>query len=218
MLKKRHGFSARAPFKRFKNVIQGSFGFSGTTGNLKTLAVFTERFFDNVAGNKPGGYGMKKLLMLTIATLLVITALPSLAKVAISDEDLNRVTAEEGVSVQFVNMTVGGTTAIDELSWGDGNGFGSTYTSAGFVGAKNVIITGSLTVISGTANIDVGSSGSQTRVALNLPTVTLGTMNVDTVMKLSGSQDLSGGKELGILDLRGFSTSVTGTVEVFAHN
>lgn len=161
---------------------------------------------------------MKKLLMLTIATLLVMTALPSLAKVVISDEDLNKVTAEEGVSVQFVNMTVGGTTSIDELSWGDGNGFGSTYTSAGFVGAKNVIITGNLTVISGTANIDVGSSGSQTRVALSLPTVTLGTMNVDTVMKLSGSQDLSGGKELGILDLRGFSTSVTGTVEVFAHN
>lgn len=160
---------------------------------------------------------MKKLLMLTIAALLVMVSLPSLAKVVISDEDLNKVTAEEGVSVQFVNMTVGGT-SIDELSWGDGNGFGSTYTSAGFVGAKNVVITGDLTVISGTANIDVGSSGSQTRVALSLPTVTLGTMNVDTVMKLSGSQDLSGGKELGILDLRGFSSSVTGTVEVFAHN
>ncbi|MCE5211808.1 MAG: hypothetical protein LLG40_09670 [Deltaproteobacteria bacterium] len=160
---------------------------------------------------------MKKLLMLTIAALLVMVSLPSFAKVVISDEDLNKVTAEEGVSVQFVNMTVGGT-SIDELSWGDGNGFGSTYTSAGFVGAKNVVITGDLTVISGTANIDVGSSGSQTRVALSLPTVTLGTMNVDTVMKLSGSQDLSGGKELGILDLRGFSSSVTGTVEVFAHN
>jgi len=123
---------------------------------------------------------MKKLLMLTIAALLVMVSLPSLAKVVISDEDLNKVTAEEGVSVQFVNMTVGGT-SIDELSWGDGNGFGSTYTSAGFVGAKNVVITGDLTVISGTANIDVGSSGSQTRVALSLPTVTLGTMNVDTV-------------------------------------
>jgi len=115
--------------------------------------------FNNVAGNKPGGYGMKKLLMLTIAALLVMVSLPSLAKVVISDEDLNKVTAEEGVSVQFVNMTVGGT-SIDELSWGDGNGFGSTYTSAGFVGAKNVVITGDLTVISGTANIDVGSSGS----------------------------------------------------------
>ncbi|MFA5323930.1 MAG: hypothetical protein WC373_14760 [Smithella sp.] len=159
---------------------------------------------------------MKKLLILTIAALLAMGSLPSLAKVAISDKDLDNVTAEEGVNVQFVNLTVGGV-SVDELSWGDGDGFGS-YTGAGFAGAKNVVITGNMTTISGSANIDVGSSGSQTRVALSLPTITLGTMNVNTVMKLSGSQDLSGGKELGILDMRGFSTRVTGTVEVFAHN
>ena len=51
---------------------------------------------------------MKKISILVITALLVISPLALFAKTAISDNDLEDVTAETGVSIAFNNVTVVG--------------------------------------------------------------------------------------------------------------
>ena len=159
---------------------------------------------------------VKKFSILAVAALLVMLPFILSSKTAIPDSDLDAVTAEEGVSITFSNMTVGGTAALSVFSYSDGDGF-SSYTSAGSLGMNAVTIGGDLTTINGTAAIDVGSSGSLTMLRVVMPTVTLGTANVDATLKLSGNQNLSGGERLGLLGVHGFSTQMTGNLGVYAH-
>ena len=104
------------------------------------------------------------------------------------------------------------------LSIGDSDGF-TGYTGAGWLGANGIAISGNVAVISGTAVIDVGTnSASETRVNMTLPTVTLGAMNVTATMKLSNAMTMTGANVLGSLNLRGFSTQLTGgSVQIYAH-
>ncbi len=159
---------------------------------------------------------MKKTIVTFIMTLLLALPASVFAKQLISDSDLEAVTAHEGVSITFVGVYVGNTTTLTSVAWGDGDGF-TGYTTAGYVGANNVTITGNLTTISGTANIDIGTNGTSTRINLLLPTITLGAMNASATLKLSTASTMTGTQELGSLHLNGFSTQAGGTVQVYAH-
>lgn len=161
---------------------------------------------------------MKKNVMLGIILFLMILPLASFAKTAISDADLDAVTAEAGVSIDFINLTASNT-AITSISWGDSNGF-TGYTGAGYLGFENVAITGNLTVMSGTMTMDVGTNGSGvTKVFITLPTLTLGTANIAADIVLAQSADLQTGKQVGgRLTINGFTTTTNGSIAVYAHN
>lgn len=151
-----------------------------------------------------------------MTVLLMMLPFGLSAKTVISDSDLEAVEAEQGVTITFSNITVGGTAALSVASWSDGDGF-SSYTGSGSLGINAVTIGGNLTTINGPAVIDVGTSGSVTMVNVVMPTVTLGTANIDATLKLSDNQNLSGGERLGLLGVRGFSTQMTGNIGVYAH-
>lgn len=159
---------------------------------------------------------MKKMIIAFVLGMLLMLPAFAFAKQLISDGELDSVTAHEGVSITFLNVYVGNTTTLSSAAWGDSDGF-TGYTTAGYVGANNVTITGNLTTISGTANIDIGTNGTSTRINLLLPTITLGTMNASATLKLSTASTMTGTQELGSLHLNGFSTQAGGTVQVYAH-
>lgn len=161
---------------------------------------------------------MKKLLMSIIAVwVAVMMAGTSWSKSIISDSELDEVTAEEGVSVNFCDFSVS-VSSINAVSWGDGDGYSSgAHGNAGYAGMSNTTVTGNAVTISNTAVIDVGSSGSETRVNVDLPTINLGALNATTTMKVSSAQDLSGGKTMGVLNMRGFQSELDGSFQVYAH-
>lgn len=166
---------------------------------------------------------MKRLLTLVIIAVFAITPIASFSKIAITDEELDAVEAEAGVSIVFNNVTVGGVTKLAAISWGDPTGFTPGYTSAGYFGFENWTITGNLAEISsGTMNIDVGTSGASTRVNIVLPTVYLGGqaganltawLKADTTAALNSASAAEG----GIISIRGFSTTVSGSIQLYAH-
>ena len=162
---------------------------------------------------------MKRILILGIVALFIMMPLASFAKTVISDNELAGVTAETGVSIVFTNVNVGNNaTTLTSAAWGDSDGFSSPYTGQGWLGISNVTITGNLAQLNGTMNMDVGSSGTATRLNIDLPTMTLGTMNVLATMKLGTTADLTGSSSiLGYVDIRGFSTTVSGSIQVYAH-
>ncbi|MFA5323931.1 MAG: hypothetical protein WC373_14765 [Smithella sp.] len=167
---------------------------------------------------------MKRLFILAIAALFVMMPLTSFAKVAISDGDLDAVTAEAGVSIDFTNVKVGGTTTLSSVSWGDPTGFTTGgFTNPGYFGFSNFVIGGNLLELSGTMKIDVGTSGSETKVQIVLPTTTIGGAagaNISAMVRAYTSADLSASaaQKGGTISLYGFSTQVTGTMTIYAHD
>ena len=160
---------------------------------------------------------MNRVLMLAVIALLVMMPFASFARTAISDNDLDAVTAATGVSVAFTNDKVS-SVALTVTSWGDSDGF-SGYSGTGYMGVNGVTIGGNIALISGTMNVDVGTSGASTRMNVVLPAITLGTMNVDASLVLDSVKTLNNNSNLlGSLDMKGFSTQIGGTVTVFAHN
>lgn len=161
---------------------------------------------------------MKKILIFTVVFFILLLSV-SFSKTMISDEELEDVTAEDGVNVNLNNLTVRATQTVGVTSWGDGDGYGGTYTSAGYMGAQNMVMSGTFASFSNNdMQIDIGTSGSSTRMNIVLPTITMGAMNVDTIMKVSTSMDLSGTKELGRLKMTGLTTRVTmERLQIYAH-
>lgn len=162
---------------------------------------------------------MKKVSILAIIVLMVISPLASYAKSVISDEDLDNLTAETGVSIAFSNVSVVGTTPSMTASWGDNDGFTGS-TGAGYAGMTGMTLTGgpNITTLSSSLTVDIGTSGGTTVMNIGLPTITLGTMNADASMTLSGNKDLSSGGTLALLALRGFyTTGGGGTARIYTH-
>lgn len=161
---------------------------------------------------------MKRKLIMAMAFIIIMAPFAAFGKTAISDQELDDVTAEEGVSVDLSRLTVRTTAAVGTTSWGDGNGYGSTYTSAGFMGTTDTTMSGDYATFGGSANIDVGTQAGQTSLILQMPTITLGAMNVDTTMKLGTAMSLSGTQELGRLNTQGYTTVVTAEkIQISAH-
>lgn len=164
---------------------------------------------------------MKRFLTLAVIALFVMLPLASFARTVVNDNDLDAITAESGVSIEFTNLSVGNTTTLSSISWGDTSGF-TGYETPGYFGFKNVDITGNLAQIaSGSLNIDVGTGASgETKVFLVLPTITLGTASISAWIMADKTANFTSASfsQGGIWTMNGFSTQVTGTVAIYAHD
>ena len=169
---------------------------------------------------------MKKFLALAVITVLVMMPLVSFAKTAISDSDLDSVTAQSGVSIDFNNLSVSGVT-LNTQSWGDTDG-ASGYPGAGYVGMTGINLIGNTVVLNGTMNIDSGTisttSGNVTKLKIDLPTITMGGsgangMNITFTVKVDSTKTLDGpnASTLGYVNIQGLSVWATGGITVFAH-
>lgn len=170
---------------------------------------------------------MKRFLTLAfIVSWILLTALPVLAGTVIDNKELDTITAQEGVSIDFSKVSVGNVTTMSSISWGDTSGF-TGYATPGYFGFKNLDITGNLMTIGhgsdATANrmrIDVGTGGGETKVIIVLPTITLGAANISGWVMADRTADFSSTafSQGGILTMNGFSTQVTGTLAIYAHD
>jgi hypothetical protein len=162
---------------------------------------------------------MKRILLLTVIAVFVMMPLASFARTSISDSELGSVIAQEGVTIDFGQFSLGNI-SINTVSWGDGNGFGATYAGAGWVGAS-VSIVGNASgpvQISGTMNIDVGTNGARTAVGISLPTITING-NITSVVKLDNDRALSSANvgTLGTAYISGLTLSPSGSLIIYAH-
>ena len=148
-----------------------------------------------------------------------MTPLASFARTAISDSELDSVIAQEGVTIEFDNVTLNNV-SMTTFAWGDVDGF-TDYTGEGWAGLGDITISGDVVVMNGPMNIDIGTSGSSTRVNILLPTVSIGGtagLNVTATVKLAASSNLATNATTGgILDIKGLKTQVSGSVMVYAH-
>ena len=159
---------------------------------------------------------MKKILVLTVIALFVMMPFASFAKTAVSDSDLGAVTAQSGVSIDFSGLSISNVSQSIN-SWGDTDGFGSTYSSMGWVGQASTMV-GTVLGLSGTLNIDVGSSGTKTRINIDLPTITIGSMNIDSTIKLAQDKTLTtGASTLGMSYMAGVQATISGSLQIYAH-
>jgi hypothetical protein len=174
---------------------------------------------------------MKRILMLAIILAFVMIPLTSFARTAITDTDLDTVTAQSGVNIDFTNFRVRGL-SVSTISWGDSDGVPNDtiynsvgYGSAGYLGVRGVTIAsnaaGNSVDFSGSMNIDVGTSGTQTRMQIALPQIVVGGssgMNIVATMRLDNTKLLnSAAGNLAVVTLTGFRTYLGGTVTVYAH-
>jgi len=106
---------------------------------------------------------MKKVLLLAVVALFVMMPLASFAMTTISDSDLNAITAQEGVSIYFNDLSVATSLNNITMSWGQGTvntlltgaQTVNPFTNGGFFGA--IISTGNIGIgINGLMTIDVG--------------------------------------------------------------
>ena len=181
---------------------------------------------------------MKRNLMLAIILAFIMIPLALSARTAITDTDLDTVTAQSGVNIDFTNFKVT-SLSVSTISWGDSDGvpddaYDTSYTAghyiaAGYFGVKGVTIAsnaaGNSVDFSGSMNIDVGTSGTKTKMQIALPQIVVGGsagMNIVATLKLDNTKLLSTttgnlGANLAIVTLTGFRTYLGGTVTVYAH-
>lgn len=133
--------------------------------------------------------------------------------------------ASQGVEIGFSNfyLAIPGTPII--VSWGDSGGFGATYTSAGYVGVKGFTAADGgyppnvMTIaLSGTQQIDVGTSGGVTAINVGLPTTTIVNANITAPLALGAVKDFSDGQPLlGTLYAGGLNATTTGSFIITSH-
>ena len=160
---------------------------------------------------------MKKVLLFVVLAMFLMVPM-SFAKTAITESDLAAVTAQEGVTINFDCFTVGAIT-INVQSWGDSDGCQGAcnggYTGTGWVGAE-INMSSDFVTISGDMTIDVGTSGTQTALAMGLPTLNL-VGSVTQVVKLANNPQLTGGGVLGTAFMSGINVSPSGVLIIHAH-
>jgi len=158
---------------------------------------------------------MKKILALTIVAFFLMLPM-SFAKTAITDSDLEGVTAQEGVTINFNCFTVGAI-AIAVQSWGDSDGCTTCggYSAAGWVGAS-VTMSSNFVSLAGNMTIDVGTSGTRTALVVGLPTLNLAG-SITQVVKLSTAAALGSPGTLGTSFMSGLSVNPTGYLIIYAH-
>jgi hypothetical protein len=160
---------------------------------------------------------MKKVFTsLVILCLLVMMPFCSFGKTVISDKELQDMTAQEGVTINFSCFTVGAI-SIDVQSWGDSDGCTACggYSTVGWVGAS-VDMSSNFVSMTGNMTIDVGSSGTRTALVIGLPTLNLAG-SITQVIKLFTNPTLPGTQVLGTSFMSGLSVAPTGQLIIFAH-
>jgi alanine racemase len=163
---------------------------------------------------------LKRFLTLAILVLFLMMPLASSAKVAISDSDLDAVTAEAGVSITFNNVTLTSATSLGVLSWGDADGFASA-TSGGFAGLANISVTaGNAAVINGDMLVDVGTNATTgTKVTISLPKIILGGAgsNVSAKLVTDTVKTLNASTFATNITVTNLAIAVGGSITVSAH-
>lgn len=171
---------------------------------------------------------MKRFLTLSVIVLFVLLPLVSFARTAINDKDLDEVTAEAGVSIDFTNLKIGNNaTTMQSISWGDTTGF-TGFTTPGYFGFKNLVITGNLmqigqtgdaNVTTNTMRIDVGTSGAETKINIELPTITQGPFSISGWVMADRTANFTSASQSqgGIISIENFKTTINGTVALYAH-
>ena len=141
---------------------------------------------------------MRKIFICAVAAMLfLVTPYVSLAKVSIPDNELDAITAQEGVTISFGGTSyTSGTILVTNwapsvFSWGDGNGFAG-YTSAGWVGLSGITMDAAANIILyNTMTLDVGSSGSVTKLNLGLPSALIHPVETNASVVLATAQTLA---------------------------
>ena len=164
---------------------------------------------------------MKRFLTLAILVLFLMMPLASSAKVAISDSDLDAVTAETGVSITFNNVTLTSATSLGVLSWGDADGFASA-ASGGIAGLANISMTaGNFAVINGDMLVDVGTNAATggTKVKISLPKIVLGGAgsNISATLRTDTAQKLNTSTFATNITVTNLAIAVGGIITVSAH-
>jgi len=160
---------------------------------------------------------MKKVLLFLIVAMFLMVPM-SFAKTAITEKDMNDVTAQEGVTINFDCFTMGAI-SVAVSSWGDSDGCSSCggFGTVGWVGSS-LTLSSNFVTLAGNMTIDVGTSGTRTALIIGLPTLNLaGSMS--SVVKLSSDMQLTGGnaKILGTSYMSGISVAPSGYLTIFAH-
>lgn len=142
---------------------------------------------------------MRKILASAIiAMFFVMVPSMSIAKTAVSDEELSAVIAQEGVTIDSV-ITV--TDPIPTLfSYGDSDGF-TGYTSPGWFGLRNISVSLDEISLYYPMTIDVGSSGSVTKLNIGLPLIEYIALAHRATLRLDNAKtlDTAGQPSLGSL-------------------
>ncbi len=151
---------------------------------------------------------MKKILVcVTVAVFCMMMPFVSFAKKIITESELSGITAQEGVTIDFTGTsytysTISGNVMVTNwapslFAWGDGNGFGSTYTAAGWVGVSNMTMGAASNIIMYNAmTLDVGSSGTVTKLNIGLPSVFIHPLTTDAMIKLGANQLLGSSSQI----------------------
>lgn len=146
---------------------------------------------------------MKKFLVcVTVAVFCMMMPFVSFAKKIITESELSGITAQEGVTIDFSGTnytysTISGNVMVTNFapslfSWGDANGFGTTYTSTGWVGVSNITMGAASNIIMYNAmTLDVGSSGTVTKLNIGLPSVFVHPLTTDAILKLAPNKNLT---------------------------
>lgn len=172
---------------------------------------------------------MKKLVL---AAIMMLVPFSAFALDSMTDDALDKMTAQEGVTITFENVTIH--QEATNMGWTDGDGLGATSNaaSAGTVfiaqsGSTTTEITGSLTidVATATANMDVdGIAGNDiltgtSFVKIGLPSIDQTAVAKTMTISLNNTVAASTTQVLGSLYQAGGATSIDpgSSVYILAH-
>lgn len=148
---------------------------------------------------------MKRILT-CVSVFVFLLTMPSalFSKQTLSDDEMKATTAQEGVSIEFggasylqSHFVLPGQFSPNTQSWGDGDGCStcSGYSSAGWVGTRNVTMDPSSAIyLYSTMNIDVGTSGGVTKTIVGLPAALIHPVSTNMTFALGTEQTLTDGQ------------------------
>ena len=191
------------------------------------------------------GECMKKVwIWFVIAVFLATMPATLLAKEKIMENELEAITAQEGVTIEFggtsyptTHFSILGNFGPELQSWGDSDGCTTCngYTAAGWFGAKNMSMDpfgsyiggglgpqGSFIALYNKMDIDVGSSGSMTRTIIGLPSALVHPANITQTIAMGTTRNLNDGQQnLGTMYTSEFALLVnptmTGCISIGTH-
>ena len=168
---------------------------------------------------------MKKLVL---AAIMMLVPFSAFALDSMSDKALDKMTAQEGVTITFDNVVV--TQQASDMAWHDNDGIAGA-TTAGRIyiaqsGNTTTTITGDLTIdvaTAGTGGLVVGPTTIASGVSfvkIGLPSVSQAaaakTMTI-SMDNATASTVGSTGTALGTLFQNGGNSSISGAVYIYAH-